>query len=98
NEFIYGVDGRGNAGFALWQMAYGSKQTLDATSYQNARTAMMNFKGDNGRPLNVIPNLLVVPPALEGAAKTILEAENLANGATNIYRGTAELLVVPLLS
>ena len=97
-ELLYGVDGRGAAGFGLWQMAFGSKDDLDATNYQAARAAMMSFKGDNGKPLNVMPNLLVVPPSLEGAAKEILEAERLANGATNTYRNTAELLVVPYLS
>jgi phage major head subunit gpT-like protein len=97
-EYVYGVDYRGNVGYGFWQMAYGSKQDLTAENYQAARAAMMEFKDEEGSPLNVKPNLLVVPPSLEGAAKEILEAERNAQGATNPWRNTAEILVVPYLA
>lgn len=97
-EFVYGADARGNCGFGFWQMAYGSKQTLDEDSYEAARVALGEMKGDYGRPLGVMPNLLVVPPSLEGAAKAILENERNDAGATNKWRNTAELLVVPWLA
>ncbi|MBP6543225.1 MAG: Mu-like prophage major head subunit gpT family protein [Piscinibacter sp.] len=97
-EYRYGVDARCNVGFGFWQQAYGSKQTLDATNYSAARTAMMSLKSDEGRPLGIKPNLLVVPPSLESAALTLLQAEKNANGADNIYRNTAELIVVPWLA
>jgi phage major head subunit gpT-like protein len=92
-EFIYGVDARCNVGFGLWQLAYGSKQTLDATSYEAARKALANMVGDHGRKLNVTPTLLVVPPDLEGAARRILNSEYKSGGETNEWKGTAELLV-----
>lgn len=92
-EYVYGVDGRSNVGFGFWQFAYGSKQTLDKASYKAAREALMGLKGDYGRPLGLTPKLLVVPPSLEGAALEILNAERDAAGATNVYKGTAELLV-----
>ncbi len=95
-EFVYGVDSRVNAGYGLWQLAYGSKQTLDATNYGLGRTSMQSIRGDNGRPLNIMPNLLVVGPANETAARTLLSAEQI-NGTTNIHRNTAELLVCPWL-
>ena len=97
-ELRYGVDARLNVGYGLWQMAYASKQTLDATAYGAARAAMMSFKGDNGKPLGVVPDLLVVPPSLEGTGLTILQAEKNAAGADNIYRNTARLLVSPWLA
>lgn len=97
-EFVYGVDSRDAVGFGFWQMAFGSKQTLNATNYAAARTAMQEMKGDYGRPLGLMPRLLVVPPSLEGAALEILNAERNAAGATNVWRGTAELLVVPWLA
>lgn len=97
-EYVYGVDARSNVGFGLWQLAYGSKQTLDPTSYAAARTALMSLKGENGKPLGVRPSLLVVPPSLEGAALQLLQAEKNANGSTNIYQNTAQLLVTPWLS
>jgi phage major head subunit gpT-like protein len=97
-KYIYGVDRRDNAGFGLWQLAYASKDTLDSTNYASARAAMMGFKDAEGRPLGITPNLLVVPPSLEGAAREILLNERDSSGATNPWRNTADLLVVPWLS
>jgi phage major head subunit gpT-like protein len=97
-KYLYGVDRRDNAGFGLWQFAYASKDTLNAANYSSAREAMMAFKDDEGKPLGIAPGLLVVPPSLEKEAREILLAERLASGATNVYKDTAELLVVPWLS
>lgn len=96
-KFVYGVDCRDNAGFGLWQLAYGSKQTLDATNYAAARAAMMAFKDDEGKPLGIMPSLLVVPASLEGNARKLVLAETDAAGATNPWKGTADLLVTPWL-
>ncbi|SMF42075.1 Mu-like prophage major head subunit gpT [Tistlia consotensis] len=72
NEYIYGVAARANAGFGLWQLAFASKAALTADNYEAARQAMMEMTGDEGRPLGIKPNTLVVPPALEGAALRLL--------------------------
>lgn len=92
-EFVYGVDARVNAGYGLWQFAFGSKADLTAENYAAARAAMRSFKTDNGRPLHVSPNLLIVPPAHEDAARNLLLAEQDAAGASNVYANTAELIV-----
>ncbi len=96
-KYIYGIDRRDNAGFGLWQLAFGSKDTLNTANYAAAREAMLAFKDDETKPLGITPNLLVVPPSLEKEAREILLAERLASGATNVYKDTAELLVVPWL-
>ncbi len=100
DEYIYGVRARANAGFGLWQLAYGSKATLDFTNFVNARTAMRSMKGDEGRPLGIRPTHLVVPPSLEGAARQILEnetrVEEVGGSLTNIsneWKGTMKLIV-----
>ncbi|MBL4641551.1 MAG: Mu-like prophage major head subunit gpT family protein [Verrucomicrobiales bacterium] len=98
NEFVYGVDARMNVGYGFWQQAWGSKQDLDADSYAAARAALSSMKGDYGRPLGIMPNLLVVPPSLESAGRKILNSESAAGGETNEWKGTAELLVVPWLA
>ncbi|AWI83063.1 hypothetical protein CEW88_04930 [Alloyangia pacifica] len=98
NTFVYGADWRGNVGFGVPQMAYGSKQTLDATSYGAAYAAVEGMKGDGGRPLGLKPNLLVVPPSLRSAAQKLLNSEYAAGGESNEWKGTAELLVVPWLA
>lgn len=98
NEFRYGVDARLNVGFSFWQFAWGSKQTLDAAHYETARAAISGMKGDYGRPLGLNPNLLVVPPSLEGAGRKILQSQLVNGGESNPWAGTAELLVVPWLA
>ena len=57
----------------------------------------MGFFNSKGRPLKLVPNLLVVPPALEGTALSITKSEFI-NGTTNTMKGTAEALVVPDLA
>lgn len=98
NKARYGTYGRCNVGFGFWQLAWGSKQTLNAANYAAARAAMQSFKGDYGRPLGVMPNLLIVPPALESAGRKLVNSENASGGETNEWKGTAELLVVPWLA
>lgn len=98
NEFVWGADGRGNVGFGLWQLAYASKQTLDVDSYAAARAAHQSFKGDDGQPLVITSNELWVPPSLEQAALECVQAERLANGASNVMRNTAKVVVCPWLT
>lgn len=97
-RFVYGTDLRCNVGYGLPQLAWGSKQTLDGTAYATARSALMGMKGDGGRPLGLVPNLLVVPPSLESAGRRLLNSEYGAAGITNEWKDTAELLVVPWLA
>ena len=96
--FTYGVDLRCNVGYGFPQMAWGSRQTLSAANYAIARAAIQNMKGDGGRPLGLVPNLLVVPPSLESDARRILNSEYGAGGVTNEWKGTAEPLIVPWLA
>jgi phage major head subunit gpT-like protein len=97
-EYIYGVDARLNVGYGLWQLAYGSKQDLDATNFNAALAAMQSMTGDNGKPLGIRPSLLVVPPTLRASALSLVRAENDAAGATNINRDAVDVLVSPWLS
>ncbi len=97
-KYRYGVDDRKNAGFGLWQLAYGSRSTLDEASYAAARAAMMAFKNEEGVPLGINPTHLVVPPTLESAGRSILKVPNNASGAGNPWYNTAEMVVVPWLA
>lgn len=97
NEFVYGVDMRCNVGFGLPQLAWGSKQTLNAANYAIARAGIGGMKADGGSPLGLTGNLLVVPQSLESAGRKLLNSEYGAGGETNEWKGTAELLVVPWL-
>lgn len=97
-ELIYGVDDRKNVGFGFWQMALGSKAALDATNFDAGMATMGAFKGDQGKPLGVMPDLLVVGPSNRAAGKAVVEAEKLANGASNTNFKAVEMLVVPWLT
>ena len=97
-QFVYGVDMRCNVGYGLPQLAWGSKQTLNAANYAIARAGVQGMKADGGGPLGLTPNLLVVPPSLESAARKLLNSEYATGGETNEWKGTAELLVVPWLA
>lgn len=97
NEIVYGVDGRMNVGYGLWQLAYGSKSTLNDTNYAAARAAMQGFYGNGGVKLGIRPTHLVVPSSLESAARAVVSVSNLSGGATNPWFGTAELVVCPWL-
>lgn len=97
-EFIYGSDARANVGYGFWQFAWGSKQTLNAANYAVARAALINMKGDYGRPIGNRKFLLVCSGSQESAARKILNSEYGAGGETNEWKGTADLLVTPWLA
>jgi phage major head subunit gpT-like protein len=90
-EYVYGVDGRSNVGFGLWQLAYCSKQPLTPENYGAARAAMGSIRLENGDAMDVTPNLLVVDPSNEGAANTITKAD-IINNTSNVWKGTADVL------
>ncbi|WP_394845179.1 Mu-like prophage major head subunit gpT family protein [Pendulispora brunnea] len=76
---------------------------LTSENYAKVRSAMMSFRGEDQKPLYVVPKLLVVPPQLEQVGRLILNADMIPNvqgtaPQTNVYKGSAELLVVPQLS
>lgn len=71
---------------------------LAAASYGAARTAIMSFTDDEGRPLALVPDVLEVPPALEITGKRLLEMDRLTDDSPNPYKGTARLVVNPRLT
>lgn len=97
-EFVYGTDARYNVGYGFWQMAYASQQALDGANFGAAFAAVEGQKGDFGRPLGIKPDLLVCAPSQREAALELLNAERNAAGATNVWKGTVELLVTPWLA
>jgi len=75
-----------------------ASNALVTASYGAGRLAIMKFKDDEGRPLNLIPDVLEVPPALETTAKMICESDKLADDTPNPYKGTARVVVNPRLT
>jgi phage major head subunit gpT-like protein len=75
---------------------------LTPGNYDTVRSAMMSYSGNDGEPLAVMPNLLVVPPQLEREAREIINADIISDGAgagvSNVLKGSASVLVVPELA
>ena len=97
-EILYGIDCRDNAGFGLWQLAAGSSEDLTEENFTKVYQAMESMRGDEGRPLGIMPTHLVVPPALRAEATKLMTNELGSNGETNTVKGWAEPMVVPWLA
>ncbi len=79
-----------NKGVAALSIA---TQAAAMASFGAARTAMRKFKDDEGRSLKVNPNVLMVGPALEDVAKTLMTTDRLEDGKPNLYKGACEVVV-----
>jgi len=82
NEFVWGVDGRMNVGYGLWQLAYASTQPLTQANLIAAKTAMSQIRRPNGTPMGIKPNILVVPTALWPTAQSLYLDSLIANDPT----------------
>lgn len=70
---------------------------LSMEAYIAARAAIMSLTNSKGQPLGLIPDTLVVPPALDATARDILIADQI-NGTKNTMQGTATPLMAPQLA
>lgn len=89
-------DGEGGTGSVSNKLTAAlSNATLAAAdaSFGAARLAVMGFKDDEGRPLNLIPDTLEVPPALETVANMLMNNDKLADNTPNPYKGMAKVVV-----
>ena len=93
NQFLYGVDGRSNAGYGFWQMAFASKAELNEANFVAAHQAMTALKRPNGEGLGIRPNLLVVGSTNEFKARELLLKERKANGESNTLQGLVDHIV-----
>lgn len=98
DQFIWGVNGRAGVGYSpFWQLAFASKQTLDATALKATLTAMSTQKGANGKPLKVMGTHLVVPASLGETARDLLDKQYLSGGESNTLNKRLQLVVTPEL-
>ena len=88
-----GVRIREGYGVTLPQLGLKSYKDLTEANFQEALTAMQEMKTDGGRLMHIKPTLLIVPPSLEAKARTLLEAQTKANGASNTYYKRVNLIV-----
>lgn len=94
-QFFFDVDHKDGAGPVQSNKATAA---LTAVSFGAGWTAMTTLKDELGEPLGIMPTVLVVPPQLRETAKTILELEYAASGASNINYKAMELRIEPRLA
>lgn len=97
-EILYGVDYRGNAGFGLPQLAHRSAAELTEDNYFAVKKAMRELTNEEGEPLEINPNLIVVPPSLELKAKKLFLTSQYSGGGENPLYKDVEVLVVQRLA
>ncbi len=85
----------GKAGVSNKGTAVLSCETLEKAKagYGAARVAMRSFKDEEGRPLNITPDVLLVGPALEDTANALMNNDKLEDEKPNPYKGTARVVV-----
>lgn len=98
DEFVYGVDGYGAAGYGFWQLAYGSLNTLNGTNVDSYMAAGMALTDDEDHPLGVMYDTLVVGPSNWAAARNLVNKEYLASGESNPHYGMFKIVVTPFLT
>lgn len=89
-------DGDGNVGSVSNKLtAVLSNASLAAAtaSFGAARLAIQGFKDDEGRPLNLKPDTLEVPPGLETVANMLMNNDKLADNTPNPFKGMAKVIV-----
>jgi phage major head subunit gpT-like protein len=83
-----------------------TSKALTQANFNAAYAAMQSFVGESGKPLEVQPTLLMVPPTLRQTAFEITQAGLIAQGlgsstgaaaATNVNQGEVKVLVNPRL-
>ena len=101
SNFFDTTHSEGNSGTQV--NYYPSGMALTAANYGTVRAAMMQYKDDQGQLVGSMPTALLVPAQLEEQARIILNADFIASDAgtasqTNIWKGSAKLIVVPWLT
>lgn len=95
-EFEWGVDGRCNVGFGLWQLAFMSTQALTHDNIKAGIVAMESYRRPDGSPMGITPNMLVTGTQnfflANALAKDEFQPTTLAASAlvTNQVRGLFE--------
>ena len=100
-QFMFDTDHPVGAGVASNKGAAALSAATQAAAIASlgaAITAMNNFQDEEGRPLNIMPNVLLVPPALQDTAFILANNERLDDGKANPYKGRLTVVVSPRLT
>lgn len=74
------------------------ERELNKENFLATKAEMLRLYKENGAPLRIRPNTIIVPPELEGVANELFLADRLSNGSTNILYKSVEVIVCELLT
>jgi len=110
NKFLFGVDARKGVGYGFPQMAIASRAALTADNLFAAMVQGAQQTDENGDPLGIMFDTLVVGPSNMQAAKQTVSASlvplvatvtgsgtNFTGGNTNVAQGLVDVVVSPYL-
>jgi phage major head subunit gpT-like protein len=97
-SFLYGTDSRNAAGYGFWQMAFASKETLNEANFEKVWSDMSSQSGDEGRPLPIRPNVLLIGTKDEITAERILKNAARTGGETNVNLNRVRIIASPWLN
>lgn len=83
-----------DAAMLTYQNYWSSGKALTQANFLIQRAIMAGYVGETGKPVKARATMLVVPPALEGAAIEIVVNERTANGSSNTTRGMTDYMVI----
>lgn len=91
-EYLAGGEARYGAGYTYWQLAYRSTQPLNPANYIAAFDTMLAYTDDEGEPLQLMADTIVVGRSNRQLAKELFEKANLTGGESNINYKDVEIL------
>lgn len=71
---------------------------LTEATWEAAKVAMSTYTGEDGEMLGIMPNVIIVPPALELEAKKLFTAAYGSSGSSNVQQGEVRIVVIPELN
>lgn len=92
NGVVGSVSNKGTAALSI------ASQAAAIASFGAAVAAMESFKDNEGRPLGVSPNVLMVGPAQRATATALMTTDRLEDGKVNLFKGMCEVVVNPQIT
>lgn len=96
-KHLFGIKARVEVAPGVPNRILKSSAVLDDTSFKAAFTQMREYKGDAGRPIVVMPTVLMVAPSNEFAARDILNRTLIGGGNSNVIQNMVQIVVNPYL-
>ncbi|HBM8993099.1 TPA: Mu-like prophage major head subunit gpT family protein [Citrobacter freundii] len=97
NKFYFGVDGRLNVGYGMWQCAAASYDDITDVNFGTVYDGMLSIKGGSGDPLGIVPTVMVVSVSQRAAAEKVILRQRLDNGEDNPNYKRVEIIVCPYI-